>query len=94
MKTVTIITIKVGNIIGDKTQNQLQSITFNNFKTMNAIVNNPVNPIPETMVLLFSFSLDIILIFYFFIITKFVAKNYSNSTIKVLNNQYYIYNIR
>lgn len=66
MKTVTIITIKVSNIIGDKTQNQLQSITFDNFKTMNAIVNNPVNPIPETMVLLFSFSLDIILIFYFF----------------------------
>ena len=57
MKNVTIITIKVGIKTGDKTQNQLQSIIFKSFSTINAIVNNPLKLTPETIVLLLSFAI-------------------------------------
>lgn len=39
--------------IGDKTQNQDQVITFVSFKTINAIVNNPGNPIPVDVLFFF-----------------------------------------
>lgn len=46
-RNIKIMNISVNPIqIGDKTHNQLQLITLVNFKTTNAIVSSPVNPIP------------------------------------------------
>ncbi len=35
---------------GDNTQTQLHVMILHNFKTINTMVNNPVNPIPVVLV--------------------------------------------
>lgn len=49
--------IKIGIHNGDNTHNQLQLITLHNFNMINAINNNPLNPIPA------EFSLAMLFLF-------------------------------
>lgn len=47
--TKTSTTPIVPNIIGDKTQNQDQSIIFSSLNVIKIRVNRPTNPIPELL---------------------------------------------
>ena len=57
MRMIAIIAIIPGIHIGLSTQIHDQDITFNNLRTINAIVSAPQKPIPALLVLFVSFIL-------------------------------------